>query len=899
MSVEARQRTSARAPAPRPAAAVRPVAAVASPRPQRLGEPRGSRPPAVTPVGPRAAHLARFADAAGMIQQRGRGPDTFERREPSPVLDFFARQANHIPGFRMFTVVLGVNPIDLSRVDRGAANLLRAVVELVPGGGLIVQALETYGVFDRAGRWIEQQLASLGISGASILAAVDRFVDSLSWRDLFDLGGVWDRACRIFTDPIDRIIRFAGSLVAEIIRIIKDAILRPLAALASQTRAWDLLCAVLGRNPITGDPVPRTAETLIGGFMRLIGQEEIWENLQRGNAVARAWAWFQGALGGLIGFVGRIPQLFLTALRELEIADLVLLPRAFLRIGRAFGNFIGDFLAWAGTTIWNLLEIIFSVVAPGVLVYLQRARGAFRTILRDPIGFVGNLVRAGVQGLRQFAASFLTHLRASLIGWLTGALSGANIYIPQGLSLREIIQFVLSVLGLTWQNVRRKLVRVIGEPAVGVLETTFDLVMTLVTQGPAAAWERIQESLSNLRELVLEQIMTFVRDRVVQAAIARLVTSLNPAGAFIQAVIATYDTIMFFVERLRQIAQVAASVIDSLAAIAGGAIGAAANRIEQTLAGLLTLVISFLARIAGLGRVGDAITSVVDRVRRPIDRALDRVVDWIVAQARHLGRLAGGGRSHDERWNVAVQALQQELTRLRDEGTTTEEIQRRLPVWQQRFGFSNLTLQTSETAWDLIGSMSAARRAATAARPGDQRNPFGLRWPKPAASAYPIIYLGGVINRIKSQSILQGIHARGHRDETGLPVQAYAPTSRRTLPGGETIGLGADNRIAVGTVIGPLSTATTPGGRVLLSVLRRYGFDATAEGKDGDHVKEIQFGGRDALDNLWPLDLGINRSSGSILSRAIVTYPSGRRISISELRDFSSRRYYFRITSTL
>jgi len=68
---------------------------------------------------------------------------------------------------------------------------------------------------------------------------------------------------------------------------------------------------------------------------------------------------------------------------------------------------------------------------------------------------------------------------------------------------------------------------------------------------------------------------------VVTAAVTRLVSMLSPAGAFIQAVIATYNTVMFFVERLRQIAQVAMSFIDSISAIAAGNITAAANRVEQ------------------------------------------------------------------------------------------------------------------------------------------------------------------------------------------------------------------------------------------------------------------------------------------------------------------------------
>lgn len=575
------------------------------------------------------------------IQQHG--SPSVQRLGVADALDYFAEQANLLPGFRLFTLVLGANPINLRAVDRSAANLLRAVVELLPGGALITRALDAHGIVDRVAGWVQQQIGSLGLVAGSIRQAVDRFLGSLGWRDIFRLGDVWERARRIVTEPIARITAFVGNLASGVLQFIRDAVLRPLAGLAQGTRGWGLLCAVLGRNPITGEAVPRTAETLLGGFMRLIGQEEVWQNVQRGNAVGRAWAWFQGALGGLMEFVAALPGLFMDTLRSLGIADLVSLPQTFARIGRVFGDFAGRFVTWAGRQVMSLLEIVFEVVAPAVMPYLRRAAGALRTIIADPVRFIGHLVRAGVQGLRQFAGNIVSHLRASLIGWLTGAMGGAGVYVPQAFTLPEIIKFVLSVLGLTWQALRGKLVRMVGETAVTALETGFDIVVTLVRDGPAAAWERIRESLSNLREMVMEQIMSFVRDNIVSAAITRLVSSLNPAGAFIQAIIATYNTVMFFIERMRQIGQVAAALIDSIAAIASGAIGAAANRVEQTLAGLLTLAISFLARLVGLGRVSDAVTAIINRIRAPIDRALDRVVEWIVAMARRIGRLFSGG----------------------------------------------------------------------------------------------------------------------------------------------------------------------------------------------------------------------------------------------------------------
>jgi hypothetical protein len=670
-------------------------------------------------------HTIQQGGAAQGEDNQGEQTDTVQRSEAvsvtqhssvqvqrlgiSDALDYFADKAYNIPGFRMFTIIIGVNPINMQRADRSAANILRAIVEFLPGGNLITRALDNYGVFERAGAWIEQQLDSLGITGSSIRAAVMEFLDSLGWRDIFDLGGVWRRAKRIFTDPISRIISFIRSLGGAILQFIRDAILRPLAGLAEGTRGWPLLQAVLGFNPITGEPYPRNAETLIGGFMTLIGQQEVWENIKRANAVARAWAWFQGALSGLLGFVRSIPGRFMQVLRSLTIQDLVVLPRAFEKVGRAFLGFVGQFMSWAFSQVMNLLQIIFEVVAPGVMPFLRRARGAFQTIIRNPIGFIGNLVRAGIRGFRQFSARFLTHLRASLIGWLTGAMGSAGVYIPQGFSLPEILKFVLSVLGLTWQNIRQKLVRVVGEPAVAAMESGFELVRTLVTEGPAAAWEQLLEGLSNLQEMVMEQIMSFVQSQVVQKAIQMLVSSLSPAGAFVQAIIAIYNTVMFFVERLRQIAQVGMAFVNSIAAIASGAIGAAANRVEQTMAGMLTLVISFLARLAGLGRVSDIITNLINRVREPIDRGLDRVVAWIVRQARRLGRFvaqAGVPQDPNERLRLGKQAALTAVNRFAGRRVGHAVLSPLLAGIKVRYGFTSLDLTSEQGKWHLLGSIN-------------------------------------------------------------------------------------------------------------------------------------------------------------------------------------------------
>ncbi|WP_310497640.1 hypothetical protein, partial [Sandarakinorhabdus sp.] len=568
------------------------------------------------------------------------GAPQVQRGLISRALDWVAEKANNIPGFRLFTVVLGTNPINMSSVPRTGENLLRGMVEIIPGGGAVADALANHGILQRGGKFIEDQFRSLGMVGSAFRDALMEFLDSLGWSDIVRPHKVISRAIAIFTAPVKRLISFGTGLVVGIATLVKDAILKPLGAWASRNiPKWDLLIGVFGKNPISGESAS-PANAIIGGFMRLIGQEEIWNNIQKGGAIGKAWNWFQTAMKDALALVIGIPGEVVATLKSLTIMDIVTIVGAFGKIAKAFGGFVGRFLAWAGKTVLSLLEIILTVVAPRAVPYLKKAGGAFKSIIANPIGFVRTLVAAGKLGFQKFASNFLGHLQDSMIKWLTGAMGGTGIYLPKALNILEILKFALSVLGLTWANMRAKLVTATNETVVKALETGFDIVKTLVTDGPAAAWQQIVETLTNLKQMAIDAVMDFVKSRIVAIAVRKLLAFLSPAGAFIEAIIAIYNTVMFFVERIRQIAAVAASFIDSIAAIAAGNIAPAAARVEKTMAGLLVLVISFLARLAGLGKVSDAVNGLIQKIRDPINKALDKVVAWIVSQAKKLGKMA-------------------------------------------------------------------------------------------------------------------------------------------------------------------------------------------------------------------------------------------------------------------
>jgi Domain of unknown function (DUF4157) len=635
----------------------------------------------------------------------------------SNILDKLAGMANGIPGFRMFTIVLGVNPINMSAVPRTAANILRAAVEIIPGGALITAALDGYGIFDKIGAWVEQQINSLGMVGSAIRAGLMKFIDSIELTDLvpWNLGKLADKALDTLTAPVKQVWNFVVGLGADILNFIKDALLVPVAKLAEGTRGYDLLKAIIGKDPVTGDPVPRSAETLIPGFLKLIGEEETWQNMQKANAIPRVWAWFQGAVDSVLGFVKEFPALVVSTVKSITLSDVFPPTGVLAKVGSAFGDFIGRFISWIGTALWTLLELIFEVVSPQALAYIKKVGAAFKKILKDPMPFVGNLVKAAKAGFVNFGDNILTHLKNSLIDWLTGSLPG--IYIPKAFSLVEILKFVLSIMGLSWENIRQKIVKVIGEPAMKVLETTFDIVVKLVREGPAAAWAEIKTQLANLQDMAIGAITDLVIDTIVKKAVPKLIAMFIPGAGFISAIISIYDTIKSFIEKIKKIVAAVTAFVDSIVEIAEGAIGNAANKVESGLANGLTFFIGILAGFLGLGGIPDKVAGAVNKyIRGPIDKALDWLVGWIVAGAKKLGKLAvqaGVPQDPDKRVQLGADAAVKAVNALSGPSVTVALINPVLSAIKLRYGLKMLVPVDTGGEWWVEADINPKSRKRT------------------------------------------------------------------------------------------------------------------------------------------------------------------------------------------
>ncbi|MBA3668436.1 MAG: hypothetical protein H0W65_12080, partial [Sphingomonas sp.] len=257
---------------------------------------------------------------------------------------------------------------------------------------------------------------------------------------------------------------------------------------------------------------------------------------------------------------------------------------------------------------------------------LARVANVVGGIIKNPVGFLGNLIEGIKGGILKFKDNILDHLRKGLMSWLFGALAEGGVELPDTFDLKGIIKLLSSIFGLTWANIRNRLVKQIGAKAMDAAEKGVEIFQVIRTQGVAGLWQMLIEKLGDIKEMILEQVKDFVITKIITAGITWLIGLLNPAAAFIKACKLIYDVVMFFVNNAGRIMKFVNTVIDSVADIVRGNVGGVVNKINDVLGQMVPIIIGFLASVIGLGGIGQKIRQIVEKLQKPVNQALDFVI---------------------------------------------------------------------------------------------------------------------------------------------------------------------------------------------------------------------------------------------------------------------------------
>ena len=177
---------------------------------------------------------------------------------------------------------------------------------------------------------------------------------------------------------------------------------------------------------------------------------------------------------------------------------------------------------------------------------------------------------------------------------------------------------MLQIVGLTYQEFRASLVKKLGpngERKVAILETSVEVVRILVTEGFLGIWQKRCRIIEGFKQTVIGGIQDFVITSVIRAGIGWLAGLSNPVGAVVKVVLSIYNMVVAFIERIKQIIEVAHSIFNSIGAIARGQIEQATDFVEQTIGRTMPVVITFLAALIPVTGITNSIRTIVKKLR--------------------------------------------------------------------------------------------------------------------------------------------------------------------------------------------------------------------------------------------------------------------------------------------
>ncbi|GAB7036194.1 phage tail protein [Catenuloplanes niger] len=271
-----------------------------------------------------------------------------------------------------------------------------------------------------------------------------------------------------------------------------------------------------------------------------------------------------------------------------------------------------------------------------LLGVLRKAAQAVLAILKDPIGFLGNLVSGVGGGLKLFMSNAKNHLVSGLLTWLLGVAPAAGLKIPTTFDVRGIFLLLAGLLGVSWAGLRARLAGRVPPQAMTAAETAVPLVAQLKKRGIEGLWDEVRSRVGDLKRELTSKLVEYLVPTIIVAGATTILSMLNPASAFIRACKLIIDIIRFIVTQARQIIAFVDAVLDAVIAVARGGTGGVPALVERALARSIPVLLGALAALLGLGGIPARVRQIFQSMSRPVTRAIDAVLDKITGLIKKL-----------------------------------------------------------------------------------------------------------------------------------------------------------------------------------------------------------------------------------------------------------------------
>jgi len=315
------------------------------------------------------------------------------------ILEELNDYARYIPGWTLFTVIIGSNPLLRRSVSRSANNLVQGLIELIPGAGpFVYDKLSELGIIQDAFNWVEGQLSELDLSLDRLERTIDRAWDEVSIVRGLDYNiGVLERTFgRLYND----VVTFASRVGDKIISLIKEALISFLKSFVEDIPGYTLLTKILGKDPLTDEPVEATTAEIISDFLTLIGAERELQKMQEEGTLQETADWIDEQLAILNFSFEELKNLFTQTWDTFSFSDVADPVGAYNRVAAIWSPFFTRVSTFAINVATQVVEFVKNALLSKLREFALETRGYhLLTVLLGKDPFTGQVVPRSVENI--------------------------------------------------------------------------------------------------------------------------------------------------------------------------------------------------------------------------------------------------------------------------------------------------------------------------------------------------------------------------------------------------------------------------------------------------------------------------------------------------------------------
>ena len=290
---------------------------------------------------------------------------------------------------------------------------------------------------------------------------------------------------------------------------------------------------------------------------------------------------------------------------------------------------------------WNKIKAVVNAIiefATRLFQLLARVAGLAGDIISSPRAFFRNLAAGISEGFSTFIGDIDEYLATAFFDWLRGS-SGVRVQLPKDWGPKGIFSLFTQLLNLSLETVWERMEVVYDKTIANafrrgevLLDKGLEIFGIIKNEGLGGLWDHIVESLGT----ILDDTLEMIKETVLYAAIKKIIFEIGkmlvPGGGFIAIAEKIIRLVTFLVEARDKILDLIESFIAAMEKAVSGDIAGIVKMITGALTKFITVALDFLVAFFSLGSLKEKVERFIERMRKPIIRG----IDWVLEKFKPL-----------------------------------------------------------------------------------------------------------------------------------------------------------------------------------------------------------------------------------------------------------------------